>query len=293
MTTIDWSKTDDYQFVKLTTDLLDRLGFVDIDQQGAGPDGGIDILATELIPFAIQGRKPFRWAIQCKFSALGLKGSVNDRDVQDVEGILRSERYTAQEIRGYLLVTNRQIVQNVVERLRGIDRNSNWRTARVDGAALESLLFEHPRLINRYFPSPESDRGALGTPRLIATPIATGRSGKRLSKVAVEVRNPTNGVVVKTDAIIDTGAEMTTIPRQVAEELGPTIDGYVSVGTVSGSPTQHRTVTVDLVVERLLFSNVTMVEVDLPYILLGQDVLSGLRILLEPDGAVFVYDERK
>ena len=100
-------------------------------------------------------------------------------------------------------------------------------------------------------------------------------------------------MVVKTDAIIDTGAEMTTIPRQVAEELGPTIDGYVSVGTVSGSPTQHRTVTVDLVVERLLFSNVTMVEVDLPYILLGQDVLSGLRILLEPDGAVFVYDERK
>ena len=123
MSKLDWSKIDDYQFVKITVDLLERLGFVDIDQQGAGPDGGIDILATELIPFAIQGQKPFRWAIQCKFSALGLKGSVNDRDVQDVEGILRSERYTAQELRGYLLVTNRQIVQNVVERLRGIDRN--------------------------------------------------------------------------------------------------------------------------------------------------------------------------
>jgi hypothetical protein len=107
---MDWARLDDYVFVKLVGELLGRLGFVDIDSQGDGPDGGIDLFATELLPFTVQGRTPFRWAIQCKFSADPADKSVGDREVRDVEGLLRSKRYGAQEPRGYMLVTNRQII---------------------------------------------------------------------------------------------------------------------------------------------------------------------------------------
>jgi len=75
MVNIDWSKIDDYLFVKLVGELIARLGFVDIEHQGEGPDGGIDLFATELIPFTVQGRIPFRWAIQCKFSVNGTAAS--------------------------------------------------------------------------------------------------------------------------------------------------------------------------------------------------------------------------
>lgn len=87
---IGWPRCDDYQFVKLVGDLLGRLGFVDTDYQGDGPDGGIDIFATELLPFTMQGRTPFRWAIQCKFSIKAGDACVNDNEIHDVEGILRS-----------------------------------------------------------------------------------------------------------------------------------------------------------------------------------------------------------
>jgi hypothetical protein len=89
---MDWTRLDDYIFVKLVGELLGRLGFVDIDFQGDGPEGGIDLFATELLPFTVQGRTPFRWAIQCKFSSDPKDKSVNDREVRDVEGLLRSER---------------------------------------------------------------------------------------------------------------------------------------------------------------------------------------------------------
>jgi hypothetical protein len=183
MAEIRWSKLDDYQFVKLVDELLGRLGFVDVDYQGDGPNGGIDLFATELVPFTIRGRTPFRWAIQGKFSADGQDGSVSDREVRDVEGILRSERYAGRDPRGYMLITNRRIVQNVIERLRGVDRRSQFRTARVDQAHLESLLVDQPEVMQRYFGDRDSSRG-LGRPALIATPASSGLSGRSVASLS-------------------------------------------------------------------------------------------------------------
>lgn len=148
---IDWKQIDHNSFVHLVGDLLRRLGFVDIDHQGDGPDGGIDIFATELVPFTIQGRVPFRWAVQCKFSSDPSDKSVNDREVRDVSGVLLSERYAEKRPKGYMLVTNRSIVQNVVERLRGIEGAMQFRTARVDGTQLTKLLEDQELLRDTYF----------------------------------------------------------------------------------------------------------------------------------------------
>ncbi len=115
MDSINWNLIDDSEFVYLVADLMRRRGFVDIQVQGDGPDGGLDLISTELIPFAVQGSQPFRWGIQCKFSTTGNKKSVNDGEIRDIEGILRSDRYSTHSLRGYMVITNRRITQNVIE----------------------------------------------------------------------------------------------------------------------------------------------------------------------------------
>ena len=49
---IDWKKIDDHEFVYLCSDLLEGIGFTDLQVHGDGPDGGLDLIATELVPFA-------------------------------------------------------------------------------------------------------------------------------------------------------------------------------------------------------------------------------------------------
>lgn len=291
MDDIEWSTIDDYLFVKIVGEILARLGFVDIDYQGDGPDGGVDIFATELVPFAIQGRTPFRWAIQCKFSDTGLQNSVNDREIRDVEGILRPERYLAQDPRGYMLITNRRIVQNVIERLRGVDRRSQYRTARLDGAGLNSVLGDHPEISNRYFGCKSVlDRRV---PQLVVTPVASGFSGKSLARVAMEIRTTDSGntKAISSFGIIDTGAQITCIPRELVDEIGAPIVDEVNVHAVIGGATRIPCVRVDLVVERLLFRDVVVVAADVKYVLLGMDLLKGLSICIEPSGTVVVYDK--
>lgn len=285
-----WESIDDYLFVKLVGELLGRLGFIDIDYQGNGPDGGIDLFATELLPFALKGRSPFRWAIQCKFSEKGARASVNDREIQDVEGILRSERYLSQAPQGYALVTNRKIVQNVVERLRGIDRNSSYRTARVDNAEIVRILGDHPKLASRYFGS-ESRVNMHGRPGLIATPLPSGLSSKVIAAVPAEIRVKKGGDIraSRISAIIDTGAEVTCIPESIATLLDAPVTGNVAFRALSGVSRSMDRVTIDLAIERLLFENVSVIATPSEYVSIGMDLLHGLSVSIEPDGAVVVY----
>jgi hypothetical protein len=118
---IRWEILDDHRFVQLVSDLLKRLGFVDIHIQGDGPDGGLDIIATELVSMTFQGARPFRWGIQCKFSNPGGRRAVTESEIRDVEGVLRSSRYQNHGLLGYMVITNRRVSQNVAERLLGID----------------------------------------------------------------------------------------------------------------------------------------------------------------------------
>jgi hypothetical protein len=221
MKSISWREIDDYLFVKLVGELLARLGFVDIEYQGEGPDGGIDLFATELLPYTIQGRIPFRWAIQCKFSVKGTTTSVNDSEIKDVEGILRSERYATQDARGYMLVTNRRIVQNVIERLRGIDRKSQFRTTRIDGSHLEALLSAQPQLLKKVFGAQGLEAGGLGTPDAIIFPPDGSRQSERFSMpIEIGVLDKIDTPSIKVNAIVDTGASNTCIPLSVLSSLG-------------------------------------------------------------------------
>ncbi len=249
MINIDWSKIDDYLFVKLVGELLARLGFVDIEHQGEGPDGGIDLFATELIPFTVQGRIPFRWAIQCKFSVNGMAVSVNDSEIKDVEGIISSDRYSTQDPRGYLLITNRKIVQNVVERLRGIDRKSRFRTARIDGSHLETLLSDQGQLVERVFGEAELVPHGLGQPDAIILPTdGSGRSSP--PRLPIEIRAHPKATPLKMIAIVDTGASSTCIPLRLVNSLGLSQMGIVHIATPSGREVA-KTYHVEIGIERL------------------------------------------
>jgi hypothetical protein len=276
-------------FVKLVGELLGRLGFVDVDYQGDGPEGGIDLFATELLPFTVQGRTPFRWAIQCKFSSDPKNKSVNDREVQDVEGILRSDRYSSQNARGYLLVTNRQIVQNVVERLRGIDRQSQYRTARLDGGQLESMLADHPEIGQRYFDLPA--KLGLSRPVLIVPRNVTDEAGEGFHlTVEVEARFPQNGKTARVRAMLDTGASMSVVSKKIIESIGASPTDSISMQSVTGL-VKVPVYVVDLTVEQIRISQIRVIAVEgVDFALLGRDVLDRYSVVFDRSGTVMLFD---
>ncbi len=227
METLEWELMNDYEFVHLCADLLRQLGFVDVHVQGDGPDGGFDLFATELLPYSVAGKKPFRWGIQCKFSKTGKRRSVNDSEINDVEGILRSDRYAAQEVRGYLLITNRRITQNVIERLSGIDRRSFFRACHIDGIQLCQLLSDNPKIVQKYFGEITQIVRKLGKP-VIDVPLSKEGDDTesirpqlpQLPLIEVAV-NPPGQVAnsVKLTALIDTGSHFSFVSAKALKKL--------------------------------------------------------------------------
>jgi hypothetical protein len=275
---ISWSRLDDYQFVHLVADLLRGLGFQDVAVQGDGPDGGLDLIATEPLRYAIQGVQPFRWGIQCKFSSDGQHRSVSDREVRDVEGILRSDRFSPLALNGYMVVTNRRISQNVVERLRGIGRNSQFRTAVLDGAQLESRLRDHPEILNRYLGDLSEVLQDLGTPVVESLADSQGRFS---IEVLIAVPGSTESCVVS--AVIDTGAVVSCIPSAIIDRLGRSsvLAGQAYARLATGNRVEVSTCTVDITIGNVTWQNHFVVEIDRESALLGQDILSGTILMLE------------
>ena len=177
-----WNLLNDESFVYLVSDTLTASGYV-VRHQGDGPDGGVDVFATQSISFAFDTH-PFTWAVQCKFSASPSK-AVNDSEIRDVEGILRSSRFQSLRPRGYLLVTNRRISQNVVERLRGINDQSEFRTCGIDGNRLMSLLHVNPGIVLKYFTNPGDGRPVGGEVKQLQAAIDAVIGGFRSNQVGM------------------------------------------------------------------------------------------------------------
>ena len=277
MSSINWDVIDDYEFVYLAADLLRKLGFVDIHVQGSGPDGGLDLIATELVPFAIQGAQPFRWGIQCKFSKTSIEKSVNDSEIRDVTGILNSDRYSVHDLRGYMVITNRKIVQNVMERLRGINRTTAFRTAYIDGVQLQNRLAEFPDLIEKYF-------GEIKT--------TTEGYGKALvvSDMNVNTDNPfeieispvhDEHTAIKSKALLDTGADVSIIPKRIIEAI-PNFDySYRAVRYVTGETSNVISCYLNIKIGSVTFNSVEFLALDTDYVLIGQDLLGRMIVLLD------------
>lgn len=230
MNELTWSGLDDEWFVSLASDILRYNGYV-IRYQGDGPDGGVDLFATQPILFGFD-IQPFTWAVQCKFSKKP-NAAVNDKEIRDVEGILRSSRVKSQNPRGYLLVTNRRIAQNVIERLRGINDESLFKTCAIDGNRLTSLVSSNGDLIQKYFTDPMQR----AVPSAQVQNIRWDPSKMALDPLlTVELHSPSRpSKVIKCDAIIDTGAKVSVVPKHIADELDDGLSSRVLIGGVGGN----------------------------------------------------------
>lgn len=283
---LDWSRLDDYRFVRLVGDLLTKFGFVHVDYQGIGPDGGIDLFATELVPFVARGRVPFRWAIQCKFSSKGDKASVRETEVHDVEAILRSDRFRSQGLRGYMLISNRQIAQNVVERLRGIDASSSFRTATIDSAELNRLLAENPDIADRHFFSHRLFGRSLKTPYLIVP-------GSESFRFPLEINASRSSKGVLVNAILDTGfSGFALIPEGVAATLKLKYGAKTTIQLADHSvrsawlaPSLLRPKGAREFVE-----GTVLVDAGVSETLVGADFIRGFTTVIDPDGTLTLYD---
>ena len=266
-----WHYLDDNLFVYLAADMLASLGFLDIQPQGSGPDGGLDLIGTEQLRFAVQGPTPFRWGVQCKFSTTGRGGSVNDQDIQDVEGILRSSRFASENLRGYLLITNRRVSQNVVERLAGTDRASQFRTAIMDGAVLQHHLDNNPRLVSKYFNPSTAEFRAIGTPTVV-------KSGETYLTIPITLATSKQSVTI--EATIDTGATVTVVPRAIMDALGIAEKSRVRLST-GFSSVHAESCMLNVTVGEYTCVGAQVVATDFPRAILGLNILQQLILFLD------------
>jgi hypothetical protein len=309
MKKIEWKLIDDFEFVHLAADVLRRLGFIDVHIQGDGPDGGFDLFATELVSFAISGSQPFRWGIQCKFSTSGRQRAVNDREIRDVEGTLRSDRFHAQDLRGYMLITNRRVSQNVLERLAGINRGSPYRTSYIDGTKLQHLLSENPMIIDKYFGEVRRElHRHLGIPMIV--PLlknnilvdTINQKGARVKEhysfppsISVDVCVPGGAhKPITITSIIDTGCDISLMSPRVLKMLEQTssvrlpILKRVRFYTASNHSGFANCFNVDIHILKETFSNVEVVvpsgwDFESYGFWIGWSLLSKLSVLLDGD----------
>jgi len=294
MSKIRWELIDEKVFVYLVADLLRELGFTAIQYQGDGPDGGLDLFATELVSLGIQDQQPFRWGIQCKFSIGGKRRSVSEAEIRDVEGILRSDGYLSQDLCGYMLVTNRRIAQNVLERLRGIDRRSPFRTSAIDGTQLELLLADRQDLTERYFDRLQAKLSQLGAPTLVGMPDTT--YSPPVPIVQIRLRAPYQKGPAKTvSAIFNPGADMTVVPGEAVTELPPTPGGFVAVEDFTGKVIlmKHQLLNVEIG-DADIGTVPVLVGASSGHALIGRDILKHLVILWDgPNGSLQVWVKKQ
>lgn len=232
---VDWSVLDENSFVLLASDLLRANGY-SVKYQGDGPDGGVDLLATQRLSFGFNDAQEFKWAVQCKFSK-STRRALSDREIKDIEGVLRSSRYAAEKLNGYMIITNRRIGQTVVERLRGINDGTEFRTSALDGGRMNVMLQAHEEIVERYFDVLGRLTGTRGSGILVPWKGASGKSGPE-PRVAITVRSPdpkSEAHAVRCPALLDTGAAVTVVPSQVAEAAELPQVGVVKLSSVGGT----------------------------------------------------------
>ncbi|GEM_PF-5101514 len=285
MPDINWKLLNERTFVYLVADLLRDLGFRDIEFQGDGPDGGLDLFATQFVYLGFEEYTSFRWAIQSKFSLKPGRRSVSDSDVKDVEGILRSKRYSAENLRGYLLVTNRRVSQNVYERLRGIDSRSQYRTSVLEGPKLELLLEGKSALIDRYFGNTEREISGLGAPVLSRSWIGNNDFSIPLS---LRSRDSTN-TWFETAAGIDFGADILYLPNAlIGRVYRQRTSASVTIAGLGGllSPLIPVYI-VDVGLAGAPFSSQEAVFIDVGKPIIGRSILKNFVVRMDGPNKIF------
>jgi predicted aspartyl protease len=94
------------------------------------------------------------------------------------------------------------------------------------------------------------------------------------------------------DALIDTGADISAIPKDIVENLGLTPDGQKDFYGVFGNTAESRpTFFVTVSIDKILSSDLEVVSSDRGIFLIGRDLLN--KIILHADGPKEFFELNK
>jgi len=208
---LDWKGLTEREFIALSSDLLRSAGFTQVHIQGASGGGGIDILATEVVPFTFGGSRPLRWAVRCKFSSGGEKSILRSGEFQEVESVIRSEHLTRHNLRGYMLVTNRRVSQNVIGLLQETACRFGHRTLVLDASELAKLLGDQRSIFETYFGEHRHRFAHLGPPDEAVTTTSAAHG----PNIIVQVEAPFDpSRRVSTEVLVNMGSSISMLlPR--------------------------------------------------------------------------------
>jgi hypothetical protein len=294
MPKIDWSQFDGLMFEELVSDLLRAEGF-GVEPSGVGPDGGVDIVAAQQIRYGYNEPVPFTWAVQCKFSANPRK-AISPHQVGEIYDILQDERFRAKNLQGFFLTTNVRLSINLVGRLRGMTQRGQYYGTWWDNRMLETLLHKHRGIYNKYFTdwprrkiifkrplSRDYGPGAMTMDILVSGPTADEELTEENS--------------LKTEAFVDTGADVSFVSASVIERVREISGGvpYRMAEVVDGFGAGTRYVRYHSVAIQIPGApapvDVEVLEVDVDYFGLGRDALSNLVFYFDgPNQTFIVFD---
>ncbi len=145
-----WADFDGESFQDLIVELLTAEGFI-VEPSGVGPDGGVDIFATEVIHFGINNQESFVWAVQCKFTSKSR--AISPKYIGEILNTVSDERFRERKITGYILATNGRLSANMMSQLRGLNNKiPGFKTSYIDRLRLHTLLVKHPQIFKKFLP---------------------------------------------------------------------------------------------------------------------------------------------
>ena len=145
---LDWSSIDGYRFQELCIDLLSFEGY-DVQDQGIGPDGGVDAILLQSVRLPDDTSKQLRWAAQFKLKK-SADSTVKPKELGNVSNILA--RFRAE---GFFLVTNGRITNKTMLEIRGVLGASHpeYLISVWSRRHIEKRIRARREIAARYFPS--------------------------------------------------------------------------------------------------------------------------------------------
>jgi hypothetical protein len=159
----------------------------------------------------------------------------------------------------------------------------------MDGSHLESMLVEHPELLERYFGERRYGPEGFGKPVVIVSPPA-GDAHASPPSILVELSGPagTPTLPTKVRAILDTGASISIVPQQMIHALALKPIGYLRVATPSGQ-TQMAQFRVQIGIEQIGKFQIEIMAAELDTVIIGRDILGKFGTFIRPDGGLDLY----
>jgi restriction endonuclease Mrr len=141
---IDFDKLSPHTFEQLVTDLLQKLGFINLQSQSKQSDSGIDAIVEfrHKDPFGVENREVY--AVETKF----YRDSRADlRTLKQLTGYVKNDP----KIDKALLVTNGNLTSVALDWVSDAPKLTGIPIRVVDGTELKRLLLQNNDLVSKYF----------------------------------------------------------------------------------------------------------------------------------------------